>query len=140
MGALMEAVVFVQKQFREKEPSQTVEDLDSFWEAGPEILSLWFEWLVDGSKDGHLATTVDLQLTKVLNIIEAYIIDRRGEEAEKDLARIKEVAREANGDSTMYQLHLLRALAKLFRNKAEKFIFIDAEDDKKSGPGFFLNT
>ena len=34
----------------------------------------------------------------------------------------------------MYQLHLLRALAKLFRNKAEKFIFIDFKDDKKSGP------
>ena len=132
--ALMEAVVFVQKQFREKEPSQTVEDLDSFWEAGPEILSLWFEWLVDGSKDGHLATTVSLQMTKVLNIIEAYIIDKRGEEAEKDLARIKEEAREANGDSTMYQLHLIRDLAKLFKNKAEKFIFIDAKDDKKSGP------
>ena len=75
-----------------------------------------------------------VQLTKVLNIIEAYIIDRRGDEAEKDLARIKEEARENNGDSIMYQLHLLRALAKLFRNKAEKFIFIDAKDDKKSGP------
>ena len=130
----MEAVVFVQKQFREMEPSQTVEDLKSFWEAGPEILSLWFEWLVDGSKDGHLATTVDLQMTKVLNIIEAYIIDKRGEEAEKELARINEEAREANGDSTMYQLHLIRDLAKLFKNKAEKFIFIDAKDDKKSGP------
>ena len=130
----MKAVVFVQKFFRDMEPSQTVEDLKSLWEAGPEILSLWFEWLVDGSKDGHLATTVDLQLTKVLNITEAYIIDRRGEEAEKDLARIKKEAREANGGETMYQLHLIRDLAKLFKNKAEKFIFIDGQDDKKSGP------
>ena len=132
--ALMEAVVFVQKQFRTKEPSQTVQDLDSFWDAGPEILSIWFEWLVDGSQDGHLATTVSLQMTKVFNLIEAYIIDKRGEEGEEDLARIKEEAREANGDSTMYQLHLIRDLAKLFKNKAEKFIFIDAKDDKKSGP------
>ena len=132
--ALMEAVVFVQKQFRTKEPSQTVQDLDSFWDAGPEILSIWFEWLVDGSQDGHLATTVSLQMTKVFNLIEAYIIDKRGEEGEEDLARIKEEAREANGDSTMYQLHLIRDLAKLFRNKVEKFIFIDFKDDKKSGP------
>ena len=132
--ALMKAVVHVQKFFRDMEPSQNVEDLNCFWQAGPEILSLWFEWLVDGSQDGHLATTVDLQLTKVLNITEAYIIDRRGEEAEKDLARIKKEAREANGGETMFQLHLIRALAKLFRNKAEMFIFIDAEDDKKNGP------
>ena len=132
--ALMEAVVFVQKQFRTKEPSQTVQDLDSFWDAGPEILSIWFEWLVDGSQDGHLATTVSLQMTKVFNLIEAYIIDKRGEEGEEDLARIKEEAREANGDTTMYQLHLIRDLAKLFRNKVEKFIFIDFKDDKKSGP------
>ena len=34
----------------------------------------------------------------------------------------------------MYQLHLIRDLAKLFKNKAEKFIFIDGQDDKKSGP------
>ena len=32
--ALMKAVVFIQKQFREMEPSQTVEDLSSFWEGG----------------------------------------------------------------------------------------------------------
>ena len=74
--ALMKSVVHVQKYFRVREPSQVVEDLIDFWQAGPEILSLWFEWLVDGSKDGHLATTVDSQLNKVLNLIEAYIKHR----------------------------------------------------------------
>ena len=132
--ALLKSVVHVQKFFRVREPSQVVEDLNSFWQAGPEILSFWFEWLVDGSKDGHLATTVDSQLNKVLNLIEAYIKHRRGEEAERDLARIKKEAREANGCETYYQLHLIRALAKVFRNKAEMFIYIDGEDDDKSGP------
>ena len=130
----MKAVVFIQKQFREMEPSQTVEDLSSFWEGGPEIMSDWFEWLVDGIKDGSLATTASLQMTKVLNITEKYIIDKRGEEFEKELTRLNEEARGVNGDSTMYQLYLIRDLAKLFKNKAEKFIFIDGKDDKKSGP------
>ena len=132
--ALMNAVVFIQKQFREMEPSQTVEDLSSFWEGGPEIMSDWFEWLVGGSKDGSLAATASLQMIKVLNITEKYIIDKRGEEFEKELNRLNEEVRGVNGDSTMYQVFLIRDLAKLFKNKPEKFIFIDGKDDKKSGP------
>ena len=131
---LMNAVVFIQKQFREMEPSQTVEDLSSFWEGGPQIMSDWFEWLVGGSKDGSLAATASLQMIKVLNITEKYIIDKRGEEFEKELNRLNEEVRGVNGDSTMYQVFLIRDLAKLFKNKPEKFVFNDGKDDKKSGP------
>ena len=97
-------LVFIQKQFREMEPSQTVEDLSSFWEGGPQIMSDWFEWLVGGSKDGSLAATASLQMIKVLNITEKYIIDNRGEEFEKELNRLNEEVRGVNGDSTMYQV------------------------------------
>ena len=132
--ALKNAVVFVQKQFREMEPSQTVEDLSSFWEGGPMIMSDWFEWLVGGSRDGSLAVTASLQMIKVLNIVEKFIIDKRGEEFEMELKRVNEEVRAVNGDSTMYQVFLIRDLAKLFKNKSEKFVFIDGKDDKKSGP------
>ena len=97
-------------------------------------MSDWFEWLVGGSKDGSLAVTASLQLIKVLNITEKYIIDKRGEEFEKELNRLNEEVRGVNGDSTMYQVFLIRDLAKLFKNKSEKFVFIDGKDDKKSGP------
>ena len=97
-------------------------------------MSDWFEWLVGGSRDGSLAATASLQMIKVLNITEKYIIDKRGEEFEKELNRLNEEVRGVNGDSTMYQLYLIRDLAKLFKNKAEKFIFIDGQDDKKDGP------
>ena len=70
---VISACIFIQKQFRSLEPNQVVEDLELFWEAGPEILSEWFEWLTGGSKLGNLSLSVIKQLTKVMNIVENFI-------------------------------------------------------------------
>ena len=51
-----EARVFIQEQFRSLDPNQAVEDLQSFWEAGPDILSEWFEWLTGDQSHEHCRT------------------------------------------------------------------------------------
>ena len=67
-------------------------------------MSDWFEWLVGGSRDGSLAATASLQMIKVLNIVEKFIIDKRGKEFEIELNQLNEEVRGVNGDSTMYQV------------------------------------
>lgn len=131
---LKESRLFILEQFKKLEPSQSVEDLRGFWEGGPALLSEMFEWLTDGSQHGNLAHSAAEQLTKVLNIVEGYILSKKGEEYQGELQGVKDLAVETNGNELMYQIRLLRDLAKLFKNKAQKIIFIDALDDKKTGP------
>ena len=66
---VMDAKLFIQRQFRELEPSQSVDDLNIFWDGGPPIMSRWFEWLVSGSKIGCLANAAAEQMTKICNIV-----------------------------------------------------------------------
>ena len=133
--ALMEkARLYIQNQFRELEPGQAVEDLRHFWEAGPDLLSEWFEWLVGGSKHGKLSLAAAEQLTKVINIVEDFIISKRGEEFAKEMEVVKAESLEENGNIIMYEVFLFRLLSKLFKNKPEKLIYIDGTDDKKNGP------
>ena len=85
------ARAFIQNRMRTLQPSQAVEDLASFWASGPEVLSYWFEWIVGGSKDGNLSTSVDLQMDKVMNIIEQYILFKKGSDYEKDIQGVREL-------------------------------------------------
>ena len=82
---------FIQQQFRNLQPSQAVEDLKLMWSAGPVLLSEWFEWLVSGSKDGSLAISAGLHMEKVFNIVEQYIISKKGSEFEQDIQGVKEM-------------------------------------------------
>ena len=111
-----------------------MEDLRHFWEAGPDLLSEWFEWLVGGSKHGKLSLAAAEQLTKVINIVEDFIISKRGEEFAKEMEVVKAESLEENGKIIMYEVFLFRLLSKLFKNKPEKLIYIDGTDDKKNGP------
>ena len=131
---VISACIFIQKQFRSFEPNQVVEDLELFWEAGPEILSKWFEWLTGGSKLGNLSLSVIKQLTKVMNIVENFILSKRSAEFELEMNQVKAEAEERNGNNIMYNIFLLRNLGKLFKNKSEMIIFLDGSDDKKNGP------
>ena len=131
---LQEARVFIQKQFQTVEPSQLVEDFKGFWDGGPALLSEHFEWLSDGSKDGSLAISVAGQLAKVLSIVERFILNKRGDAFGEEMDRVKAEAEEKNGSNLMYQIFLLRNLARLFKNKPQKVLFIDGEDCKESGP------
>ena len=131
---MKKARVFIQRQFKSSEPSQTVEDLKMFWEGGPALLDDWFEWLTGGTKLGSLTMSATQQLKKVINIVEQFLLSKRGDEYEMELKQVKDTAEEDNGNLTMYHIFLLRDLAKLFKNKAEKLIFLDGKDDKKFGP------
>ena len=128
------ARAFIQNRMRTLQPSQAVEDLASFWASGPEVLSYWFEWIVGGSKDGNLSTSVDLQMDKVMNIIEQYILFKKGSDYEKDIQGVRELVELHHGNDSWFKLFLLRDLGKLFRNKSEKLVFVDGEDDINSGP------
>ena len=109
---LKESRLFILEQFKKLEPSQSVEDLRGFWEGGPALLSEMFEWLTDGSQHGNLAHSAAEQLTKVLNIVEGYILIKKGEEYQGELQGVKDLAVETNGNELMYQIRLLRDLAK----------------------------
>lgn len=128
------ASIFIQKQFRTLEPNQVVEDLHSFWEAGPEVLSEWFEEMTAGSKHGSLSVSVTQQLTKVMNIVERFILFKRSDEFEQEMNGVKAEAEERTGNQVFYNIFLLRNLASLFKNKPEKIIFVDGTDAKKDGP------
>ena len=69
-----------------------------------------------------------------MNIVELFILDKRSDEFELEMNRVKAKAEENNGNIIMYHIFLLRSLAQLFRNKPEKVIFVDRFDDKKNGP------
>ena len=125
---------FIQNMMRTLQPSQAVEDLALFWSCGPEVLSYWFEWIVGGSKDGHLATSVELQMDKVMNIIEQYIVYKKGSDYEKDIHGVKEMVELHHGNQSWFKIFLLRDLGKLFRNKSEKLVFVDGEDEINTGP------
>ena len=125
---------FIQKQFKLLEPGQAVEDLKSFWEGGAEALSEWFEWLVGGSKLGNLSLSVAGQLKKIMNIVEEFIISKRGDDFLTEMEEKKAKVVTETGNSIMYELYLLRNLSKLFKNKPEKWLFFDGTDDKKNGP------
>ena len=131
---VMDAKLFIQRQFRELEPSQSVEDLNIFWDGGPPIMSRWFEWLVSGSKLGCLANAAAEQMTKICNIVEEFIISKRGEDFEREMKRVENESKEMNGNITMYQVFLLKDLAKLVKNKPEKVIVVDGRDAKQIGP------
>ena len=128
-----QARAFIQELFRSKEPSQSVNDLQGFWNAGPTILSQWFEWLVNGSNDGDLSVSVELQLTKVLNIVEQYLVSKKGSEFEIDLQNIKQQYENKTGNDILYKIFLIRDLGRLFKAMSEKLIFIDGEDNLSNG-------
>ena len=125
---------FLQHQFKSLQPSQAVEDLSSFWAAGPEHLSEWFEWIVGGSKDGNLSGSVDMQMSKVVNILEQYIVFKKGADFETEIAGVKEMVQLHHGNDCWYKIFLIRDLGKLFKNKPEKLIFVDGSDDVNTGP------
>ena len=99
------------------------------------MLSEWFEWLSGGTELSSLSQMVVQQLTKVLYVVEQFILFKRGDDFMKDLDDVRDIAKRVNGNILLYQIFLLRDLAKLFKNQSEKVIFMDGYSDKKSGPG-----
>ena len=71
---------------------------------------------------------------KVMNVTEQYLLEKKGSEYETEMEKVKELAETNHGNDAWYKIYLIRELAKVFRNKPEKILFIDASDDPKTGP------
>ena len=132
---ITDARSFIQGKFELSQPSQAVEDLQEFWKGGPRILSSWFQWISDGSEEDSLASTVSRQMIKVMNLVEQFLLSKKGDDYEREMAGVKESTELHFGNDILYKIHLIQELAKVFKNDEEKVIFVDGRDDKKKGPG-----
>ena len=71
----------VQIHFRTEDPSSHVQKLRDFWKLpnGPLVLNIWFEWMVDCTDDGNIASTIAVKLDSNMEIVKQILADQRGE-------------------------------------------------------------
>ena len=121
----------VQIHFRTEDPSSHVQKLRDFWKLpnGPLVLNIWFEWMVDCTDDGNIASTIAVKLDSNMEIVKQILADQRGDDWIKKAEDEERSCLAKYGNNTMFHMFLLRELAKSWRNHAEKVIFIEGEDD-----------
>ena len=131
---LKRARLYLQISFRKEDPSSHVRKLRIFWEMphGPKLLSLWFEWLVDGSKDGDLVKSIDEHLGSVLKMVENFMYEKKGDTWKLKVAEVENICSAKYGNEQLLQVFLVRELAKMWGNKPEKIIFVEGEDELKN--------
>ena len=76
---------FLQVQFRTMDPTNHIQGLKKFWEQpfGLDLLSAWFEWVTNGSRDGCLKKTVAENSEMVFSMIKRVLSDMKGESWDK---------------------------------------------------------
>ena len=79
-NCLEQGRIYLQTMFRQEDPNTHVIKLKPFWIMpwGPAMLSHQFEWNVNGSDDGNLASSISDQLDSVLELTVA-ILGRKKE-------------------------------------------------------------
>ena len=95
---------------------------------------MWFEWLPGGSRIGSLATMATQQITKVLNIVEQFLMYKKEYDFEREIKQSEDTSEQDTGNNMLHQVFLLRNLIEFFKKKPAKLIFMDGSDDKKDGP------
>ena len=125
---------FIQIFFRTVDPCTHIRKLSSFWKMphGIKLLNMWFEWIVDGSKDGDLTKSIEDHMDAVMRMVENYLSLKKGESWIKKLAEVGSDSRLRFGNSLLLEIFLIRELAKFWGNKGEKLIFVDGQDDLKN--------
>ena len=86
---MLNSAIFIQEQMKSLEPSEAVDHLKPIL-SDPTLLSVWFEYMVEGSKDGGLATSVELQLSKVMGLVEQYLLSKTGSDYEAQMFQFKQ--------------------------------------------------
>ena len=121
---------YVQSKFRTLEPSSHILSMKSFWAlpAGPKLLSSWFNWMVDGEQL-DFAVTVEENLPSCLNMAQKVLSSKMGVAWDERLVGVMAIAEESHGNDTMVNIFVLRALGNLWKNKSQKALFIEGEDD-----------
>ena len=74
------------------------------------------------------------QLNKVVNIVEQFIVFKKGEDFEKEMNEYKANTVDETGNTILYNIFLFRNLAKIFKNHPAKVFFLDGKDDQVEGP------
>ena len=132
--SLLTAAPFIQSQIKSLQPSQAVESLRVLLTDG-HLLSSCFEYMVtDGSVDGSLASTAELQMTKVMNLVEQYLIEKRGNSFEEIIGEVKANSARRCGNDIDVKIFLIRELGKQFKNSSHFLLYLDGEDDDINGP------
>ena len=122
---------FVQVQFRTLDPGTHIHSLEKFWQMpmGPELLSAWFEWVTNGSRDGCLRETIKENAENVFGMVHAVLSEMKGTAWDKKFEEESNNSHLKFGNDTMKRIFLLRDLASTWKNQPEKFIFIEGVDD-----------
>ena len=99
---------------------------------GLKMLNNHFEWLVDGSGDGSLAISIEDHISSILNLTAKILGDKRDKEWQSKLEETENNSQAKYGNDIMFKIHIIRELAKNWKNLAEKIIFIQGEDDMQN--------
>ena len=70
-------------------------------------------------------------MVKVMNLVEQFLLSKKGADYEGDLRGVEESTDIHFGNDIFYKIYMIQELAKVFKNEREKVIFIDGHDDKK---------
>ena len=95
---------------------------------GPKLLSNHFEWLVDGSRDGDLAFSIEDHIDMVLNMTAQILGEKKGNVWIRQLEEVQNNSRVKHGNELMSQVFIIRELAKSWKNNPAKLIFVEGED------------
>ena len=133
-GALETLREFLQIGFRTEDPSVHIIKYSKFWKQpdGIKLLSMWFEWLVGGSKDGDISKSIAENLDFVLRMLDEYMTEKSGEAWSKSMEEIERECLSKYGNSLMFQVALIRELAKMWGNMGEQLIYIEGKDEMKN--------
>jgi hypothetical protein len=127
---LEKAREYLQVQFRTLEVGSHIYSLKDFWVLpdGLFLVSFWFEWVTGGSKEGWLSATVQRNLEPVLVVVSEILIDKKGELWRNRFEEAVNNAEANNGNKTMVWVFLIREWSRMYKEKAQRVIFIEGED------------
>ena len=120
---------FLQAKFRTLEPGAHIRLLKAFWvmPGGPKILSEYFQWITDTEDD--LASIAEENIEDCLLMAQKVLVLKKGPLWKKKLNEKEREAEEENGNQILVSIFVLRELAASFKNRPEKAIFVENEDD-----------
>ena len=127
---LEKAREYLQIQFRTSEVGSHIYSHKDFWMLphGLLLVSFWFELVTGGSKEGWLCATVEKNLEPVLVVVSEILIDKKGDLWKNRFDEVMINADANNGNTIMVWVFLIREWAKMYKEKAQRVIFIEGED------------
>ena len=97
--------------FRQEDPSTHVIKLKPFWIIpwGPAMLSHQFEWNVNGSDDGNLASSISDQLDSVLELTVAILGRKKGDAWKRKYNEVETISANKHGNDNMKNVFMIES-------------------------------